>query len=29
MVLNMPGPQGILIVRIDFQSSAECHREAI
>jgi hypothetical protein len=29
MILNMPGPQGIITVRADFQGAAECFRVAI
>jgi hypothetical protein len=29
MILKMPGPQGIIIMRADFQSTAECFRVAI
>jgi hypothetical protein len=29
MILKMPGPQGIITVRADFQGSAECFRVAI
>jgi hypothetical protein len=29
MILKMPGPQGIIIVRADFQGAAECFRVAI
>jgi hypothetical protein len=29
MILKMPGPQGIITVRADFQSAAECFRVAI
>jgi hypothetical protein len=29
MILKMPGPQGIITVRIDFQGAAECFRVAI
>ena len=29
MILKMPGPQGILTVRADFQGAAECFRVAI
>jgi hypothetical protein len=29
MILKMPGPQGIITVRADFQGVAECFREAI
>jgi hypothetical protein len=29
MVLKMPGPQGIITVRADFQGAAECFRVAI
>jgi crotonobetainyl-CoA:carnitine CoA-transferase CaiB-like acyl-CoA transferase len=29
MVLKMPGPQGIITVRTDFQGAAECFRVAI
>jgi hypothetical protein len=29
MVLKMPGPQGFIIVRADFQGTAECFRVAI
>jgi hypothetical protein len=29
MILKMPGPQGILTVRADFQGTAECFRVAI
>jgi hypothetical protein len=29
MILKMPGPQGIIIVRADFQGTAECFRVAI
>jgi hypothetical protein len=29
MILNMPGPQGIITVRADFQRAAECFRVAI
>ena len=29
MILNMSGPQGIIIVRADFQDTAECFRGAI
>jgi hypothetical protein len=29
MILKMPGPQGIITVRADFQAAAECFRVAI
>jgi hypothetical protein len=29
MILKMPGPQGIITVRADFQGAAECFRVAI
>jgi hypothetical protein len=29
MILKMPGPQGIITVRADFQGAAECFRGAI
>jgi hypothetical protein len=29
MILKMPGPQGIITVRADFQGIAECFRGAI
>jgi hypothetical protein len=29
MILNMPGPQGVITVRADFQCAAECFRVAI
>jgi hypothetical protein len=29
MILKMPGPQGIIVVRADFQGAAECFRGAI
>jgi hypothetical protein len=29
MILKMPGPQGIITVRADFQGTAECFRVAI
>jgi hypothetical protein len=29
MILKMPGPQGIITVRVDFQGAAECFRGAI
>ena len=29
MILKMPGPQGIIIMSADFQSTAECFRVAI
>jgi hypothetical protein len=29
MILKMPGPQGIIIVRADFQGTTECFRVAI
>jgi hypothetical protein len=29
MILKMPGPQGIIIVRADFQGAAECFRAAL
>ena len=29
MILKMPGPQGIITVRADFQGGAECFRGAI
>jgi hypothetical protein len=29
MILKMPGPQGIIIVRADFQGAAKCFRGAI
>jgi hypothetical protein len=29
MILKMPGPQGIIIMRADFQGVAECFRGAI
>jgi hypothetical protein len=29
MILKMPGPQGIITMRADFQSAAECFRGAI
>jgi hypothetical protein len=29
MILKMPGPQGIITVRVDFQGAAECFRVAI
>jgi hypothetical protein len=29
MIFKMPGPQGIITVRADFQGAAECFREAI
>jgi hypothetical protein len=29
MILKMPGPQGIIIVRADFQGIVECFRGAI
>jgi hypothetical protein len=29
MILKMPGPQGIITVRADFQGTAECFRGAI
>jgi hypothetical protein len=29
MILKMPGPQGIIIVRVDFQGATECFRVAI
>jgi hypothetical protein len=29
MILKMPGPQGIIIVRADFQGATECFRVAI
>jgi hypothetical protein len=29
MILNMPGPQGIITVRADFQGTTECFRVAI
>jgi hypothetical protein len=28
-ILKMPGPQGIIIVRADFQGTTECFRGAI
>jgi hypothetical protein len=29
MILKIPGPQGIITVRADFQGTAECFRVAI
>jgi hypothetical protein len=29
MILKMPGPQGIIAMRADFQGAAECFRVAI
>jgi hypothetical protein len=29
MILKMPGPQGIITVRADFQGTVECFRVAI
>jgi hypothetical protein len=29
MILKIPGPQGIITVRADFQGAAECFRGAI
>jgi hypothetical protein len=29
MILKMPGPQGVITVRIDFQGATECFRGAI
>jgi hypothetical protein len=29
MILKMPGPQGVMTVRADFQGTAECFRVAI
>jgi hypothetical protein len=29
MILKMPGPQGIITIRVDFQGAAECFRGTI
>jgi hypothetical protein len=29
MILKMPGPQGLITVRVDFQGAAKCFRVAI